>query len=629
MRLPSALAAPFLSIALLWSQPCQAGNTTALRHALAPGQRLVYAQDYRTDSRTDARSLFEQGDGPSAEAFLVSHLLLHLQARMLVDVLAQDGQGWLLSVQWERIHGTITANDHPDALLLEALRKGLARPLILRMDREGRLGDLYVDPGSDPKVLAITRTLLSQMQCVLPASAGGSWAVEEADAAGRFEAFYKIEEGPRKDGVVRLRKWLARHLPAQRTARPGELQVARSLEVLGSRGLGFDNRGGHLRNLDAHEVQRTVLAGKTVGGSDVRFSLRLMGTGHLEAAPLLARNTWAKQQMAASRATGLFVEATWEEQETAVQSKALGESTVDEILASLQAAETLGEKEGGDIYLKLKALAFVHPETCVRMGEKLMTADPESLTMRLLASALSTTGTIPSQEALAAAIRSRREEWLAMAVLLPALGQSPDPSAASIGLMEELAYGSTLVPIASTAQLMLGSMAHNLSLQGQAERAAGIVDAALLRLEAARDPVLSARFLLCLGNAGSVRALPLLKSWALAPDPYLRGLAFYALRWIEAAEVDALLLKALEADPDVQVRFKVIDAFKYRRPSPALVTVLGRVLVLDDSPRVRLAALGNLWDLRAQFPQVMPAVEAARKDSDEDIRKLAETLLGK
>ena len=60
MRLPAVLPALFLSLALLLTSPGLAGSPAPLRYALKVGQRLTYAQDYQTDSRSDARSLFEQ-----------------------------------------------------------------------------------------------------------------------------------------------------------------------------------------------------------------------------------------------------------------------------------------------------------------------------------------------------------------------------------------------------------------------------------------------------------------------------------------------------------------------------------------------------------------------------------------
>ena len=629
MRLPALLPALFLSMALLLTRSGLAGSATSLRYALKAGQRLTYAQDYQTDSRSDARSLFEQGGESTADASLVNALRIHLRAQLQVEVLAMQEQGWLLSVRWERLTGTITANGQPRAELLSALQKGLALPLVLQLDRNGRFGPLHLDPTLDPTIMALARTLLAPLQCILPPTPSSTWEAVEEDPAGRFEAVYQLERRDRKYGITRLRKWLARHLPDSSVTRQGELKVERNIQVQGSRGLGFHAQRGHLVFLDGHEVQRTIIAGKTVAGSDVRLALRLTGSGRLKPEVLGVRQTWAKQRQLASPGTSLYVEASAEEQETAVQRKALGESTADQIFEALKAVESQGEKDGGAHYLKLKALAYVHPESCARMGEQLAIASPETLSMRLLASALSTTGSLPCQEALAKAIRSRREDWPGMAVLIPALGQCQNPSLASIALLEELAYGSPVVSIASTAQLMLGSMAFNLARQGAPEKAEGIVASALARLEAARDSVLAARFLLCLGNAGSPRSLPTLQSWAVTPDPELRALAFYALRWIEATPVDPLLLKALASDPEARVRSKVIEAFRYRAPSATLVEALAHTTLKDASPRVRLAALGSLWDLRNRYPEVLTTVEAARKDPDEDVRKQADSFLGK
>ncbi len=629
MRLPAVLPALFLSLALLLTSPGLAGSPAPLRYALKAGQRLTYAQDYQTDSRSDARSLFEQGGEAAADASLVNALRIHLRARMQVEVLEQQEQGWLVSVRWERVTGTVTANSQSQGQLLSALQKGLALPLVLHLDQDGRFGSLHLDPALDPTVTAIIRTLLAPLQCILPPTPSSVWEAVEEDPAGRFETIYQLERRGEKDGITRFRKWLARLLPDASGSRPGELKVERSLQVQGSRGMGFDAQRGHLVFLDGHEIQRTIIAGKTVAGSDVRLALRLTGSGRLKAEALRAQQAWAKQREQASAGTPLYVESSAEEQETAVQRKALGEATADQIFEALKAAENQGEKDGGAHYLKLKALAYVHPEACARMSEQLAIASPETLSMRLLASALSATGSLPCQVALAKAIHSRREDWPAMAVLIPALGQCQNPSPAAIALLEELAYGSPLVSIASTAQLMLGSMAFNLARQGAPEKAEGIVASALARLEAARDPILAARFLLCLGNAGSLRSLPALQSWAATPEPELRSLAFYALRWIEAAPVEPLLLKALASDPEAQVRAKVIDAFRYRPPSATLVEALGQTALQDASPRVRLAALGSIWDLRSQYPAVLTTVEAARKDPDEDVRKQADSFLGK
>jgi len=99
VRLPALLPALFLSMALLLTRSGLAGSATSLRYALKAGQRLTYAQDYQTDSRSDARSLFEQGGESTADASLVNALRIHLRAQLQVEVLAMQEQGWLLSVR--------------------------------------------------------------------------------------------------------------------------------------------------------------------------------------------------------------------------------------------------------------------------------------------------------------------------------------------------------------------------------------------------------------------------------------------------------------------------------------------------------------------------------------------------
>ncbi len=608
-----------------------AGTEPVLRYAFKPGSRLEYVQSYRSKTLSDARALFQAGTDGSDNDSLVMDLQMDLRGRMIILVADRDPQGFLLLVHWEGLRGGVTANSQNQSSFLEAIRKGLAEPVLVRMDDQGRIVALWLDPDLDPGVQGTARMLLAEIQCVLPTGAESAWKTTELDASGTFEVRYELDPATPKNGLTRIWKHLAQYLPSTDTGRPlsSNLKVERSIEVEGARQILFNPLAGRLERLEAREIHRTNIAQKLVAASDTRFALRRSRTSRSDArASAKAKLTSADLQLRYP-ATELFVVIGPQQQEEAVQRKELGASTIEELFATLNTAETQGLQDEGPLYLKFKAVALIHPDTCSTMGELLANANPEGLSMRLLASVLGVTGSPQAQQALADAIRRRREDWPAQAFLLPALGQCAEPSTASINLLEELAYNSLHVPIASTAQLMLGTMAFNLARQGKPEKAAVIVESALSRLSQSTSVPLTTRYLLCLGNAGSLSALPALQTWISNSDAELRASAIYALRWIEAPEVDPILLHALDSDPAPEVRLKAIDALKFRNSTGAVVSALKGVVIGDASPRVRLAALGNLWDLRSTFPDVLPAVEAACKDSDEDIRNLAESMLGK
>ncbi len=601
----------------------------ALRYVFKPGSRLQYAQSYQSKAISDARALFQAGTEGADNASLVTDLQMDLHGRMVVDVADQDAQGFLLLVHWEGLRGTVKANGQNQSAFLDTIRKGLAGPVLVRLDGQGRIAGFWLDSQLDEGVQGTARMLIAEMQCVLPTGPETSWKTEELDASGTFEVLYERDPGTPNKGMARIWKRLARYLPSTGKALSSELKVERRVDVEGDRQILFNSVAGYLERLEAREIQRTTIAQKLVAASDTAFSLKRSRTTRLgPKATAIAKELSADLQKRYPL-TELFVQIGPREQEEAVQRKELGASTAEELITALKAAETRGDPDSGPLYLKLKALARIQPETCKAMGELLVTANPEGLSMRLLASVLGVTGSPQAQQALADAIRRRREEWPAQAFLIPALGQSAEPSEASITLLEELAYTSLHVPIASTAQLMLGTMAFNLARQGMPEKAAIIVESALSRLEHADSVPLKSRYLLCLGNTGSLKAFPALKTWIAASDSELRASAIYALRWIEDPEVDRLLLAALASDPAPEARSKAIEAFKFREGGGKVELALKQSVVGDASPRVRLAALGSLWDLRSNFPDVLPAVEAACNDPDEDVRNLAESMLGK
>src|SRR5262249_10790447 len=135
------------------------------------------------------------------------------------------------------------------------------------------------------------------------------------------------------------------------------------------------------------------------------------------------------------------------------------------------------------------------------------------------------------------------------------------------------------------------------------------------------------QMLLVLGNAGAVRALPVLRAALAEAAPEVRAAAAHALRGVEGPEAEALLLRALSADAEAAVRSAAAAALGSRPARAAVIAAAGEALAADPSASVRLVVLRLLWEAREDFSQAGRLVEqAAGNDPSAEVRDLAASL---
>ena len=279
------------------------------------------------------------------------------------------------------------------------------------------------------------------------------------------------------------------------------------------------------------------------------------------------------------------------------------------------------------VYLKFKALIYVHPEICAQLGKTLASANPSSPTFRILSRALGAVAHPQAQSALVEAIKAHPLGGDAQAGLIATLGGSPSPTAEAEKAVHLLAVGSPDPNVSSAAILALGSMAKNLARK-EPKRSAEIVDflahwADTSHFEEQRQHLLQA-----LGNTASSRAMPLLSRYAADRSPVLRASAVDAMRFIELPQVDGLLLHTLGSDKDAHVRLEAAFALGYRKPDQQSYAAQKKALAADEDEKVRAALLTNLAKMSKQFPDVRTLLKNAATDDPSDyVRQVATGLL--
>jgi HEAT repeat protein len=517
----------------------------------------------------------------------------------------------------------------------------LARGFLVELTPQGQAIGVYMQPDAAKFSQDFVRTLLATVQFVFPATPpadGQSWTVREEDRGGTYLARYRIVSASvaGHPDWIELHKSKLRYLPEAAGAVqpiPGRAQAQKKQVPKMNLAARFDLQTGALASLAGTETQDTFIQDKPVAHSETEVHLSRLSNELVPAEEMERVRQLSASLIESSSSLPLFARRSAADVEANVQRSELGSATVKELLDNLAALKTnsLGREQQQaaetPLYLKFKALIYVHPESCAQLEPVLETADPSSPAFRIIAGALEAVGHARAQRSLVHAIQARPRDSAALSNLIAALGSVPQPTVETEKAIREVAASSPDSNTSGTAFLALGSMAKNLSGKDPL-RASAIVSFLLQRAAAARSEEQTQHLLQALGNTGSSGAMLLLSQFASNPSPVLRAAAVDALRSIRQPGVDPLLVHVLASDTDPHVRLEAAFALGFRRPSRQSYDAQKTALAAEADEKVRAALLNNLAKMRPRFPEVRSVLEeSAAKDPSEYVRKAAAGLL--
>jgi len=612
----------------------------AYRHIL--GERLVYRLDYSSSSVSDLQVLFEGTDsreksGEAVQSGLSQSFETSVQGDLALTVLDRKAEGVLIAYRLHSPGVTLVANGQQALSQAETVRLALSQVIFAEVSSFGRVVSVRFDPAIDGFSQNFARALLALTQFVLPnghITKAHQWEVQEDDPNGQYVARYEAEpaapeqgSGELQTGLRAFRKIKVRYLTPHQKTQPGKLRVSTTIKPEGSLLARFDVGEGHLHSFRGTEAQVIMMAGKTVARAQTNLCLEFLKKKALSAEELAALCEASAVRNMVARAVPLSATISKQEREAIIQRSELGEETLESLVAQLAKAQAEGKRRDTRLYLKFKGLVYLHPETSSSLGKLLYTAHPQSLTTSILVGALSAAGHPQAQEALVNVIRARPNDSPALLTLVKGLGSVESPTMLSENTLRDLAANAPDWDVATTAQLALGTMARNLA-DTSPERANKIVEWAVSEINSSTSEDRTRLFLLVLGNAGSIQALPTITRFVADPSSAVRSTAVLALRWIESSKTDALLTKALSSDPDPAVRLEATFALSFREPTPTTFQAQKRAFLGDEAVMVRLAALENLWNVHKSFPEVRRIVkQSATNDPSEEVRKAAAEIM--
>jgi hypothetical protein len=595
-------------------------------HRYLLGSELTYTLSYESDG-----TMGVGGDG-------AARLSSRFRARLVRTVVADAERGHHLVLYRFLDADVIVAVNESNAATAERdVATTLAEGVLADEAPDGHVVSMRATRAASNLSLSFARTLLAGLQVTLPERLTPTWNARETDTNGDYVATYAIvgDRAP-ANGALALKKTkrAARPSPSGTTsAEQGEWAALTRGEsrTTGATEIDFDVERGAMKELASEQTVESLLGALQIATTKTKLDAERTHEQMLDA-PALAALVVSIAALRSAEPAPLNARSSVDLEATKTQASKhwLGTSTLPELVAALRASEGRAQDDRHfDLFLKLHALTYLHPEDCAHVARLLAPLDPNGSSFQVLLAALGATGSKEAQAALVVLLRAPATSGEVKKHVIATLGMLVFPGEDAEAALRSVRDESATKELASTAALSLGIMAKSLASRAP-KRANAIVDDALAR--ALADENDEPRLLLdlsVLGNTASPRMQHEVLRWSHATSASVRGQAAFALRLVRTDEAEARLLEILAGDEDPALRSRIATALSYRDASAHGLEVQRARASADPDPGVRAALLGNLFAKRELFPEALAVLEERRReDPDAKVKEIAASLLG-
>jgi hypothetical protein len=601
-------------------------------HRYLLGSELTYTIGYASDGTMEVAS------GGAAR------LSSRFHARLVRTVVADAEHGaHLVLYRFLDADVTVSVNESIAPGAASDVAAWLGAGVLAEEAPDGHVLSMRAPVAAPALALSFARTLLAGLQVTLPLRRVPAWNARESDANGDYVATYV---------VVGDRTPVTGALALKKTKRPSRASVSAATlgsgaeqgpwsalasgesRTTGATEIDFDLDHGAMKELASEETVESTLGALQVATTKTKLDAERTAERTLDA-PALAALLASIAALRAAEPASLSARSNMDvaQTKTNASKRWLGTTTLPELVTALHASEGRTHDERHfDLFLKLHALTYLHPDACARVAQLLAPLDPSGSSFQVALAALGATGSKEAQAALIAALHVPSSSTQAKKQIIATLGMMPMPSEeaeAALRAVRDARDASSRPELAATASMSLGIMARSLASRAP-QRASTIVDEALAR--ALADEHDEPRLLLdlaILGNTGSPRILHHVLRWTHATSAEERGQAAFALRFVRADEAEARLLEIVAADDDAALRSRTATALSYRDGTARSLEVQAARASADPDPGVRAALLGNLFAMRELYPEALAVLEERRRiDPDAKVKQVADSLIG-
>lgn len=592
------------------------------------GECLVYTMRYRSVSNYDLGILFKEVVEEKKIPYMGTSkgsLRTVLSGQLSLYPVASETNTTTLLCKFKVLHFALYLNDQLTGLAKEDLKRDLEMPFVIHINNRGEISSIQVDKRMSEMGSSYLRTLLAQIQFILPENGKiNEWSREESDPGGLYVASYKKVKIIGK-GLVSFQKEKSRYLSKQMDNSQSILCpiILPKSKVK----IDFDINNGRIVSIEGGENQEIFIGKGKVGEVKNEISFRLFRKeklGEREIPQILDFYLSMKSEL---KSISLYVEPSVKEIQTNIYQKILGNTGLESLLEELGRMVQGQGEDDIKTYLKLKALIFLHPEVCKELGRIIIEKGTIDFSSKIIMEALSSVANPEAQDALVDFIKSKEGDRGAIMEALYAVSDIQTPTQATIDLLWELAFHSKEQDVLYSAQLILGIMAHRLRTTSPyvSEK---IVNEFLKRLDTADSAKEIIQLLLAIGNAGSGLSLNALMKYSRNQSEDIRKASYRAMRFIEGELAEEVLLNGMTSDISPSVRLECAISLSYRKMSQRSFTEHKNLLLKSKDIALRMQLIKNLWEAKDYHPEILPLLKKiAKEDPQKEVRETASNLI--
>jgi HEAT repeat protein len=588
------------------------------------GTRLRHSVSYQSSGYTELRAVV--GVAPGSEAPPRHNLFGSLQATEILTFVELDRTIVRASVRFENplIKIQIDSKSQPERE--HEVAESLEHPAAVYFDAQSRITRLEFPKEYSPMASNFVKAVVTLQQFVVPAGRNPkTWNTVEIGTNGRYAAHYQV--AGTSGQIKRVTKTLAKSPHGSATEGPDSLTTAQVMPQ-GTIQISVSMDQGTVQDLEGVSHEDVLIQGHVLASQDTTVSSHIISSVRLSQEDVNAALRALPTSNGARNALNRPEKGLTPDRERAMQQQVLGTDSAQSLLSALSEIDSGSVSREGqmNVYLKLKALVYLHPEASRTLGNRLAVADPKNPSAEMITTALSAVASPEAQDALCAVIRSTRDDVQSLTRLVPALGSLPQPTEQVVALLQQLSHSSS-GDVRSMALLALGGAAKNLAHVSN-KRSTAIVSDLAGQLTASQVGDEKTTLLLALGNSGTAQAENIILSQRNDKSTEMRRVAVTALGDFQSDATLRALCDALKADPESQVRSAAAQSLAPRSSAKLAKDALLQAAQQDVAESVRLASVFALTALIPRDVHVREVVNAiAENDTSEGVRKQAASLL--
>jgi hypothetical protein len=590
----------------------------------------VCAQSFKLSFTSNSRyspfifATSQEGDKKADSFYYNSRLVLEAALRIR-SVPDQPGQSFtqLILTPNRLLVSDEGLSQEPDTA--EAVRF-LSKPVYLRRNDSGRVVQVYFDTTVTSTYRQLWNQLIAYMQFIAPKARqeATAWDITEEDRIGFFHAHY---EQLKADGQTANRYFRKKGAGYTSFSSQGIADYVQRLEA------NYLLNNDQLSAIALNELIQLKVKGKIKAVTSSTFRLNMDTAASIsnpEEDSLLVRRLRNNMQGTAAVTLNNFV--TRQEIRSTMYRQVLAQQTMQDVLQSIDTLTIAEAKADKDrINRKVAALVYLYPALVDSFMQRIAEEPPSSPAFRIIIKGFVQAATPTAQERIGLLLHRYQDNPAAIDFFTNALLFVEGPDANLIASIQNIAYDqqSFDAPVKEALRYLLGSFSHSLKNNDPAASTAVILNTLAAIKKDSRKPEREKimELLGVAGNAGGNVTFVEVSSYVTNRDTDIRVQALFALRLIDTAAVDALLLRDFTSDTSAGSRTIILNVFRYRSITRRVIDAVATMLPAAQDESLAINGARLLYENRKAFPEVTGLLKKiAEQTTNTNLKKEISTL---